>query len=180
MVGPAIMQAPVVWENSSRRDVVLPDATWWSALDARWIKGARKIKAATQPMQTPLYVREGQIVPMTPGEPRDNRYDGSRVECHVFLKRGGTKQARLDYAWDDGDTRAHEKGERSDVTLTATLRGGTLHLETRQTNAACGKARIRFVLYDRFTNVLLNGRPLQLERGSWMLCGTRQQVWYVG
>lgn len=180
MVGPAILQAPVVWENATAREVVLPDATWWSVLEKRWLKGARKVKATAKPLQTPLYVRDGQIVPMAPGEPRDNRYDGSRVEAHVFLRRGGVGQARFTYSWDDGDTLDFAAGKRSQVTLTATARGGTLHLETHVDSEACGRTRVRFVLYDRFTRVLVNGREVQPRRGTWLFCGTPQPVWNVG
>ena len=180
MVGPALLQAPVVWENSSARDVILPGATaWWSALDARWIQGPRRIRAMTKPMQTPLYVRNGQIVPMTPGEPKDNRYDGSRVEAHIFLRRARGASAHTVYAWDDGDTLAYQSGARSEVSLTATVRGRTLQIESRQTKSACGKAHLRYVLYDRFDAVLINGRPATLKRGSWLFCGTKQPVWYV-
>ena len=180
MVGPALLQAPVVWENSTARDVILPgDTAWWSALDARWIKGPRRLRATTKPMQTPLYVRDGHIVPMAPGEPRDNRYEGSRVEAHVFLRRARGATARTVYTWDDGNTMDYLAGTRSEVAITATVRGRTLNLETHQTEAACGKARLRFVLYDRFNIVLINGRAAAPKRGSWLFCGTKQPVWYV-
>ena len=181
MVGPSVMQAPVVWEKATSRDLLLPgEGAWWSALDARWIKSPRRIKVSPKPMQSPLYVRDGSIVPMTPGEPKDNHYDGSRVEAHVFLRRGGSSTATFEYSWDDGDTLAYRDGQRSAVNITATARGGTLHLDTEQTLAACGKARIRFALYDQFRKVLVNGREAKVKRGSWLFCGTKQPVWYVG
>jgi alpha-glucosidase len=180
MVGPAVMQAPVVQEKERTREVLLPgDSSWWSAMDARWIRAPRRMKVAPSDMQTPLFVREGQILPMSPGDPANNRYDGSRVEAHVFLRRGrGT--ARLEYSWDDGDTITYRKGRRSTVVIAATTRGGTLHLETAQPRAGFGQARIKYALYDRFDTVLLNGRERKLRRGSWILCGTRQPVWFVG
>ena len=181
MVGPSIMQAPVVWEKAKSRELLLPgDGAWWSALDARWIKGPRRLKASPGPLQTPLYVREGSIVPMAPGEPKDNRYDGSRVEAHVFLRRAGGGTAQTTYTWDDGDTLAYRDGQRSEVAVTATVRGGTLHLAYDQTLAACGKVALRFVLYDRFSMVLVNGRAAKMKPGAWLFCGTKQPVWYVG
>lgn len=181
MVGPAILQAPVVWEKATSREVVLPGpATWWSALDARWIKGPRRLKVSPGPLQTPLYVREGSIVPMTPGEPRDNRYDGARVEAHVFLRRASGGSVQTTYTWDDGDTLAYRDGQRSEVAIQATVRGGVLHLAYDQTLAACGKVRLRFVVYDTFRKVLVNGRAVKAKRGSWLFCGTKQPVWYVG
>ena len=180
MVGPAVMQAPIVQEKERTRPVLLPgNEAWWSALDARWIKAPRRVKVAPGEMQTPLYLREGQIIPMAPGEPTSNAYDGSRVEAHVLLRRG-KGAAEFDYTWDDGETLDYQKGQRSAVTLTARAQGRVLHLETRQTLDACGKAKVRFALYDRFDRVLLNGREAKVKRGSWLFCGTRQPVWYVG
>ncbi len=181
MVGPAILQAPVVTEKTSTRDVVLPGPqAWWSATAARWVKGPRREKVTLKPMQTPLYVREGEIVPIRPGEARDNRYDGSRVEAHVFLRRASKQPARFDYSWDDGDTLAYQKGVRSAVRISAAVRSGTLYLETEQTATACGRARISFVLYDAFRKVVVNGQESGTARGDWLFCGTRQPVWYVG
>ena len=180
MIGPAVMQAPIVHEDKRSRQVLLPGPTWWwSALEARWIKAPRRIKVRPSFMQTPLYLRQGQIIPMTQGEPRDNRYEGARLEAHVLLRRGqGT--AHMEYFWDDGDTTAYQKGVRSGVAVTATVRGGVLHLETRSIQDQCGKARIRFILYDRFTSIILNGKSRKSRAGSWTLCGKRQPVWIIG
>jgi alpha-glucosidase len=54
MVGPAVLQAPIVQEHQRRREVLLPGSTWWwSALEARWIKAPRRIKVHPTFMQTP-------------------------------------------------------------------------------------------------------------------------------
>lgn len=177
MVGPSIMQAPIVQEKERTRSVLLPGETaWWSALDARWITAPRRVKVAPGEMQTPLYLREGQIIPMSPGEPTSNAYDGSRIEAHILLRANKSK-AQLDYTWDDGES---ANSPRSAITVVATAGGRTLRIETRQTEDACGKAKLRFVLYDRFDTVLLNGRAVKAIRGSWLFCGAKQPVWYVG
>lgn len=180
MVGPALLQAPVVWENSTQREVLLPGNTaWWSALNARWLQGPRRLTARVKPLQTPLYVRDGQIVPMTPSEPKDNRYHGGHVEAHVFLRRTGAGQAHYTYRWDDGDTLAYRDGAFSEVHMHARVQGHTLHLESNVTAQQCGATHIRFVLYDRFSKVLVNGRPATVKRGAWLFCGTKQPVWHV-
>ena len=181
MVGPSILQAPIVQEKATSREVVLPgDDAWWSAMDTRWIKAPRRIKVAPKALQTPLYVREGAIVPMTPGEPRNNAYDGSKVEFHLFLRRAARPASTYTYTWDDGDTLAYQRGKRSELQVTAQVRGGTLYIETKETASACGKARPGFVVYDRFQKVVINGREAKAKRGAWVFCGTRTPVWYVG
>lgn len=178
MVGPAILQAPVVQEKERTRSVVLPGpAAWWSTLDGRWISGDRKVKAAPSELQTPLYLRDGQIVPMTVGEPRDNRWNPNAIEAHIVLRKRRRNQASMIYAFDDGDTLDYQEGKRSAVEIAARVEGGTLTLTTRTIEKGFGSCRIRFVLYDTFKQVTLNGRQLAMKRSAWNFCGAKQQVW---
>ncbi len=178
LIGPAIMQAPIVHEHNRRRNVVLPaDSTWWSVLDGRWLAGGRTVKAAPGEPQTPLYFRDGQIVPMAIGEPRDNRWNPNSIEAHIFLRRKTGNTASATYAFDDGDSFDYQNGKRSAVAIRATVKAGALHIETEALQDGYGTARIRFVLYDAFKLVTLNGRPLKLRRDSWTCCGAKQRVW---
>lgn len=181
MIGPAIMQAPIVQEKERSRFVLLPgSAQWWSVLDGRWLNGGRKVKAAPSEQQTPLYVRDGQIIPMTPGEPRDNHWNPRTIEAHVFLRRRAGNTATTVYAFDDGDTLDYQKGGRSAVEITARVEGGKLALTTKTLQSGFGSCRIRFMLYDRFKEVTLNKRTLSVKRGRWTFCGTKQEIWIGG
>lgn len=181
MVGHAILQAPVVWEGATSREVVLPGpARWWSALDRRWIGGGRRVKVRPGAMQTPIYVREGSIVPMAPGDPASNAFDPRRVEAHLFLRAGGRRQAIAVYAYDDGETLKYREGRRSEVGILARVRGRTLEIATEQLRRGYGPCRMRFVLYDRFDRVVVNGRDAKPRRSSWLFCGARQAVWVAG
>lgn len=178
LIGPAILQAPILDEKNRTRHVILPGTQhWWSALDAKWMRGNRRIPAAPGPKQTPLYVREGQIVPMAGGLPETNRWTPNRIEAHVFLRNTSGASAETVYTFDDGDT---ENAPRSTVALTARVVRGTLALETKTLQNDFGPCRVRFVLYDVFKRVTLNARPLALRRGAWTFCGTPQRVWISG
>ncbi len=178
MVGPAILQAPILDEKNRSRSLVLPGpAAWWSALDGRWIAGPRRVKAAPNEEQTPLYIREGSIVPMTPGEPDDNRWNPLDIEAHVFLRNRRGAAASTVYACDDGDTLDYQTGKRSAVRIDARIERGVLHLTTETLADGFGIGRIRFVLYDTFARVEFNGRPVRLRRATWKFCGAPQRVW---
>jgi len=180
MVGHAILQAPLVWEDAKSRDVTLPGpATWWSVLEGRWLKGACRRKAAPGPLQTPLYVREGSIVPMTPGDPTSNAHDPRRVEAHLFLRAGGRREAFAVYAYDDGATLKYREGKRSEVGIMARVRGRTLEIATEQLRRGYGPCRMSFVLYARFDRVILNGRDVKPAVSSWLFCGAKQKTWTV-
>ena len=178
MIGPAILQAPVLDEKVRTRSLVLPGpASWWSVLQNRWVTGPRAVRAAPAETQTPLYFRDGQIVPMAEGEPRDNRWNPLAIEAHVFLRRKPGARATFTCTCDDGDTTAHEQGKRSVLEIAAEVRGGELALTTRTLADGFGAGRIRFVLYDAFRRVTFNGKPLRVRRATWECCGTRQRVW---
>lgn len=177
LIGPAIMQAPMLHETERTRDVLLPGpAQWWSALDGRWIRGGRRVKAAPSEHETPLYVREGQIVPMAAGEQKHNRWNPRAMEAHVFLRRRNGNTATTVYAFDDGDTLDYQHGKRSAVEITARVEGSTLALSTRTLQNGYGSCRIRFALYDTFKNVTLNGKPLAVRRQAWTFCGVKQPI----
>jgi alpha-glucosidase len=180
MVGHAILQAPLVWENAKSRDLTLPGpAAWWSVLEGRWIKGPCRRKAAPGPLQTPLYVREGSIVPMSPGDPASNAYDPRRVEAHLFLRAGGRREAYAVYAYDDGATLKYREGRRSEVGIVARVRGRTLEIATEQLRRGYGPCRMSFVLYARFDRVIVNGRDVKPDASSWLFCGAKQKTWIV-
>ncbi len=178
MIGPALLQAPVLDEKIRSRALVLPGpAAWWSALDGRWVAGPRRVNAAPSEEQTPLYVRDGSIVPMAPGEPKDNRWNPLAIEAHIFLRNRPGNQAVYTYACDDGDTLAYEAGQRSAVRLTARVERGALDVETETLADGYGAGRIRLALYDTFRRVTFNGKPAKVKRAVWRLCGATQRVW---
>lgn len=178
LIGPAILQAPILDEQNRARDVVLPGpASWWSALDGAWIDGGRRVHAAPTEDQTPLYIRDGSIIPMAPGEPEDNRWNPLDIEAHIFLRHRDGATASAVYACDDGDTLDYENGKRSAVAITARVERGELHIETQTLADGFGTGRIRLALYDRFARVFFNGKRVKLKRAAWRLCGASQRVW---
>ena len=177
MVGPAVMQAPVVSENSTSRAVVLPDANWYSALDSRWHRGGRRVRVSAGMRQTPLYFREGTIVPMAMGEPGDNRYEGNRVECHVFLHRKGRERvAACRYVFDDGVTLDSRQGRRGALEIKALASRRDLDISTRMTETSGGSCKVRFVLYDEFETVRVNGKACRAKPAPWVCAGVRQEA----
>lgn len=178
MVGPAILQAPILDEKNRARSLVLPGpAAWWSVLDAKWIAGPRRVKAAPSEEQTPLYVRDGSLIPMAPGEPKDNRWKPRSIEAHVFLRNRPGNRAAYTYTCDDGDTLAYQKGQRSSVRIIARVERGALQVQTETLEDGFGTGRIRLVLYDRFKRVTFNDKPVKVKRTTWRFCGTTQRVW---
>ena len=185
LVGPAIMQAPLVHQGQQQRTVALPGSgRWMDAGTGRFVAAGRSIQVRSDAASTPLYVREGELLAMQPGERTTQSNDLSDIELHVILGAGGEAEARLDYAYDDGLTYGYERGERGVVRLRATRAGDVLTLRVEVLQAGWKPLRLRVVGYDGATSVALSlpsgdvtqalapdtwtfsGQPLVIARGA--------------
>jgi len=155
--------------------VALPGTgRWLDAGTGRFVAAGRSVHVRSDAASTPLYVREGQLLPMQPGERTTQSNDLADIELHVILGRGCTGEAVLDYVFDDGLSDAHERGERGVVRLRATRAGDeiTLRVETLQ---AWKPLRLSVVGYDgaaRARLVLPSGEQAQaLAPDTWTFAG---------
>jgi alpha-glucosidase len=184
MVGPALMQAPLLHQGQQQRTAALPGTgRWLDACSGRFVAAGRSIHVRSDTTSTPLFVREGQLVTMQPGERTTQSNDLADIELHVILGRGCSDEAVLDYAFDDGLTDAHARGERGVVRLRATRAGDeiTLRVEVLQ---AWKPLRLRVVGHDGARSAVIRsaagdvaqtlvdeawafaGRPLTVARGA--------------
>jgi alpha-glucosidase len=155
MVGRDLRHAPVVIEDETIRDVVLPgDHAWFSSRDGRWLPGGRIYKIATTSVETPLFIREGALVPMQTGERTTAKNDLSKIELHCFLRRGSASTTTLAYACDDGLSFAYQKGARTTAAFTASAEGNTLVLTVNDYTPAFRPLSVQVVAYDRFKHCI--------------------------
>ncbi len=181
MVGPAIMQAPFVEEESRRREVLLPPGFWYDAPGGGWVRGDRRVVVQADQRTTPLYFREGSIVPMLRGEPRDNRSDLSSIELHLFLSRRGTSSPenpiRGEAQYDDGHTFDFRNPDgRSFLRTACWTKKGRLFVDFSDSDMGYGPMRVELVVYDSFSDVrvLWNGdeRTVGMRPYRWNCCNT--------
>lgn len=181
LVGPALLQAPILDEHQRSREVLLPGTTdWFSVLENTWVEGGQTVSVTPGPRQTPIYVRNGSIIPMSAGSlPTTPHYDGKKVECHLFLRPGSGEAALQRYAFDDGETLAYQNGGRSRYAISAVEENGTLSIRTEQVQSGYGKASFTFILYGAFDRILLNGKPARTKRHRWTFAGTSLNTYQV-
>lgn len=172
MLGPAIMQAPILYEGATTRDVVLPGpAVWYSVLDGQWHKGGRTLKDVVIPdTQTGLFVRGGQIVPMRPGVPTDHPTALNEVELHIFVHPDASL-AELDYVADDGRTFAYRNGARSKVRVKAEWTDAGVAIKTESLAEGAGPIQLTFVVYGASDTVMVNGEQRETEPHTTRLTG---------
>ena len=156
MVGPAILQAPFVREKGRQRDVVLPHANWLRADTGRWVKGGRRLLVRRQPDTTPLFVRDGSLVPFQPGERINNRKDLNAIGLLCGLSPGFRGTARLRYRTDDGLSYAYRRGTRTTLEITARIAGRRLELTGDTRTEGFGPVDIVPYTVNRFASVHLH------------------------
>jgi alpha-glucosidase len=156
MIGPAIMQAPVLEKNGDNRQVVLPSGKWFDAQTGAWLEGGFQGLVEQDKQSTPIFVREGSIIPMLVGSPIDNKTDLSTIECHIFLSDASETQAKLQYRFDDGISFEYRYGKRTQLRITAEVQNGCLRIEISDVIIGYKPCRVRFVTYHKFDFVRLN------------------------
>jgi len=155
MVGSALMQAPLLSRKPGSRKVHLPRGGWYEAHSGRWREGGGVLTAADSMNGTPLYVREGQIVPMLERVARHTESPMNELELHVFLRQRGLAQASLEYESDDGASFAYRAGVTSRLHARARVRGSELEVDLAVGPLHVGPFGVRLVLYGGFEQVTL-------------------------
>jgi len=175
MVGPALMQAPLVSE-ARKRSVKLPEGRWWNFMTSKWIEGGRDLKVTPAENATPLYGRGGHAVVMHHEEPTDHHWRTDNWDVHLFLEPGRKQTARLTVHADDGLSYGYQRGERTSLSITANVKGDALSITTRSLENGYGKLPLGFVLYGNFKTVTLNRKAVKPSSFAYTLAGKEQKV----
>lgn len=155
LAGPWIMQAPFTVEDQVEKEITLPAARWWRADMPGWVDGPRLLKTRKHHSSTPLFVREGALLPMLKGIPKDNRKDLRDIELFVCLSAAFKGNAETEYACDDGESFGYLQGARSNYHIEAVVRWGKLLLRIKPLSTGFGEVRFRPVTVENFSEVTL-------------------------
>lgn len=162
MVGEAILQAPFVEEHQQVRSVLIPSCRWFNVANHQWIEGGQKLIVEKNENSTPLFLKDGTILPTARNVGGDHSYNFREVDFHVILKAEHHNKARLSYVFDDGLSLNYQKGERSELQCEALVEGKTLHIRTHYTRDGFGEAHFRVVVYDHYEAIFINDQPVDL------------------
>lgn len=181
MVGPAILQAPFVHRTGSRRVVALPGRKWLRADTGRWVRGGRRLSVRRHRETTPLFLREGSLIPFQPGVRTTNRTDLNHIGLLCCLPVDFIGRGRLHYRADDGISLDYRRGRRSTVEIAARLESRHLHLALTTINDGYGPVEIVPYTLNRFRSVYFDNdgdaQTLQAVKERVRLTG-RPFEWY--
>jgi alpha-glucosidase len=180
MVGPALMQAPLLERAKKARSVVLPKGHWYALHTGHWLNGGRVLREAEQPNTTPVYAREAHVVPMQVGERATNESNLAQIELHVFLRTKSRATAIASYEFDDGETTRYRSGKTSRFVVRARARRRQLEITFAEQAMGLGPARVRIVAYDDFDELVVLGLkrsvPVRLRPGRTKFLGSTVRV----
>lgn len=177
MVGPSVMQAPFVQEKQKTRDVVLPKGDWYSPMEGKWLTGGKKITVKAHGTDTPLYIRDGSILPLARVGPHENAFDARKVDFHLFLSK--KNHASIRYTFDDGTSFAYQQGKVSQVEIKAARKGKKLEIEIVSISKGFGSGDFTFTASDEIAQVLVNGVPAKSTRSQGVPLGPEKTKTWI-
>lgn len=133
LVGDSILQAPCLEEGKGRTAELPGDEPWFDARWGKWVSGT--VEAICSPEETPLFFKNGAIIPTLPGVRRSNEKDLRDIELHVFLHSGSGSTT---YVFDDGESLDFEKGKESRLKINATSTKSGIEIKTELVKSGYG------------------------------------------
>jgi alpha-glucosidase len=175
MLGPYLLHAPLLQRDARQREVTLPHGMWFDAMCGRWIKGGRRIRVTVAKEATPIFVRDGAVIPMQRGRPKNGEVDMAAIEMHVFLSPRFRGEASVRYRFDDGETTAYQQGAETDVTFRLLGRGNVLDIKIDEARMDYRPCQVRWVMYRHVESVRLNRngkmQKLRVRPYQWRFSG---------
>lgn len=118
LLGSDLLVAPVYQPGATRRLVYLPRGVWYDYWTGQAHSGPCHIVAEAPLDVLPLYVRAGAILPLGPEQEYVGQDPGGELTLEVYAGADGA----LDLYEDDGETRAHTRGEWSETAIRVSVR----------------------------------------------------------
>ncbi|HET7756326.1 MAG TPA: TIM-barrel domain-containing protein [Steroidobacteraceae bacterium] len=112
-LGEALLVAPVL-DASGERTVWLPPGEWLEFFTGKRHQGGGSFTAHYAADETPLFVRQGAIIP----EQAASEYSDARPLARVILNVYGSGNGRFDLYEDDGISLAYASGQRAHTLMT--------------------------------------------------------------
>jgi len=179
LVGASILQAPVLGQRKRTVDVVLPgEAPWLDARTGDWVSHKAKVRPLAE--ETPLYLREGAIVPMQRGTPKSNAKDLAHVDVLIAARPDSAGSAVYRYRFDDGLSFDYRKGVRSSLEIRVTWSADSLTIQSGHVENGYGAIQAKYLLLPGFKQVVIDGAEYRGKAEHLQLTGKALDVCIYG
>lgn len=153
MLGPYLLHAPFLSVQDTVRDVTLPEGRWYDLVQGGWIHGGCVVQAKRSGFSTPLYVRDGAIIPMASIVPDVALPALNDVEFHAFFAPGSTADTTIRYEWDDGVSFDYRQGGWSCLNVAARMQDDRLCVNVTGKRNGAGGCQFCMVLHGQACDV---------------------------
>lgn len=158
MWGPNLLVAPVYNESDHtagvRNGIYLPDEnqTWIDYFTGEQYKGGAVINNFDAPLwKTPVFVKDGAIIPMAPENNSINELDGSENRIFDIYPSGKSEFTMYE---DDGKTIEYKDGKNTKTKITSDVDGDSAVINVEKAKGNGYKGMVK----DRGTELLVNTR----------------------
>ena len=176
LIGRELLQAPFV-EDEKSRTVVLPGDRPWCALDDGAWHGPGTLMVRRRRGGTPIFAREGALVAMQAGTPRDSFCDLRVQTLHLFVPEGWSGEAETVLVADDGRSPAYRRGERTELRVRVVGAEGHLAVETETLADGYGPLALTLVTHTEPKSLRHGATTLTVEREMSRLTDKSLGVW---
>lgn len=172
LVGEDILQAPFLEEGKGREATLPGRRAWFDARDGTWAKPGR-VTLERSTGESPVWFRDGAIIPTLPNVVDDNTCDLREQELHFFSQsKGGEVIVRAD----DGVSFGYQRGEESCVRVSLTRRGDAYSISTDELSSGFGSIALTGVIYSDGP-VFVNGKKVRTAKTTVEWCGQKITAW---
>lgn len=159
LLGDSLLAAPIVHGDGQGREIVIRGARrqlryvtlppgWWFDLNrGEWIEGGRTFEYAAALEETPLFARDGAVIPWYEGPLHNDPGELDQIELHLFLKE---RPGRFFYFVDDRRSRDYREGRYNTALITADSGYRAIRVNVMESGQyPTGTVGFRPVLYGR-------------------------------
>lgn len=130
LIGPAILQAPILEAKGKRRKFVLPgNRPWLDARNGEWRRAGRhQAKVALE--ESLMFLREGSVIPVQPELPKGNDVNLAAPRFLIVAPAKGSGKTSYRYTIDDGLSYDYRGGAQSVIELEVAFDKGVVSVTT--------------------------------------------------
>lgn len=170
MVGPSILQVPVIDEKKRSVKALLPGkGPWWSATKGKWQKGTVSLKPGAG--ETALFIRNGSVVPLQKGIATTNSKNLNLVDVLLAVAPGTQGATVYDYRSDDGISYNYRSGKRSNLQISILWKGKSLSIKSQHVQNGFGAVEAEFLVPEGFETITIDDRPATISKELLELTG---------
>ncbi|MHB8128795.1 MAG: TIM-barrel domain-containing protein [Mobilitalea sp.] len=153
LFGKEILVAPVLEEKTDRRDVYLPEGTWYDWDYGYEYEGGKSYEIFAPQNRIPVFIKAGAIIPLAEVRMRTKETDFSKLELLIYPE--GTTEFII-YS-DDGKTNGYQKEQFTLTNIQVVENRGV------QTHITLDKSNSLFPVKESFIQMYVNAIPESVE-----------------